>query len=298
MRSAAMVRCVLAGFVVLAVSCPRVVAQVIAYEPFNYTAGANLNGLGGGTGWATVWSEPSFGLGNPNDDIPERIQAGGLSFGGLGVAGNSVVTGGRFSYDFRNLGTTLGTPGTTRYASFLLRRNTVGPDVGNNGPDYGGVVFGDENNPNSLFVGKPGGGNLINYALENGVGNGQVSSSKAEALGVVALLVARFDFTAGNDVLSLYVNPAVGAAEPSIADAIKSDMNLGTFIGVSISTGAFATWSVDELRVGNTYLDVTAVPEPGSAALVLVTALSAVGFHARRRRRVCEAGNPPAGDEH
>jgi hypothetical protein len=55
---------------------------------------------------------------------------------------------------------------------------------------------------------------------------------------------------------------------------------------------------VDELRVGTTFADVTPVPEPGTGALVLVTALSAVGFRARRRRRVCEAGNPPAGDEH
>jgi hypothetical protein len=265
------VRWTLAGLLILLASSPAI-GQVIAYEGFNYAAGTNLNGLSGGTGWANAWSEPNFGTGNPSDNVPETIQAGSL-------------TGGRFSYDIRNLGTALGTAGTTRYASFLLRRDTIGPDPGNNGPDYGGLVFGDENNPNSLFVGKPGGGILGNYALENGNGSGQVSSTRPEVLGTTALLVVRFDFTAGNDTFRLYVNPTPGGIEPSAADAIKSDLNIASLVGVSISTGAAATWSVDEIRVGNTFADVVApVPEPGSLGLLLAGGLAAV-WHGRRSRR-------------
>jgi hypothetical protein len=279
-----MLRCIGVGLVMLVASSPAV-GQVIAYDGFNYAAGTNLNGLNGGTGWANAWSEPNFGTGNPNDNVPETIQAGSLSFGSLATSGNRVVTGGRFSYDIRNLGTALGAAGTTRYASFLLRRDTVGPDPGNNGPDYGGLVFGDENNPNSLFVGKPGGGTLANYALENGNGNGQVSSTRPEVLGTTALLVVRFDFTAGNDTFRLYVNPTPGEIEPSVADATKTDLNIASLVGVSISTGAAATWSVDEIRVGNTFLDVVApVPEPGSVALLLTGGLAAL-WHGRRSRR-------------
>src|SRR5438105_8305310 len=155
-------RCTFAGLVMLVASGAPAIGQVIAYEAFNYAAGGNLNGLNGGIGWGNAWSEPSFGTGNPDDLVPETIQAGSLTFGSLSITGNRVVTGGRFSYDIRNLGSPLGTAGTTRYASFLIRRDTAGPDPVNNGPDYGGLIFGDENNPTSLFVGKPGGGTVGN----------------------------------------------------------------------------------------------------------------------------------------
>ncbi len=279
------VRCVLAGLVMLVASVPLANGQIIAYESFSYAGGSNLNGLNGGIGWANAWSEPSFGTGNPDDLVPETIQGGSLAFGSLASAGNRVVTGGRYSYDIRNLGAALGAAGTTRYASFLIRRDTVGPDPVNNGPDYGGLVFGDEKNPNSLFVGKPGGGTVGNYALENGNGTGQVASSRPEALGTTALLVVRFDFTAANDTFRLYVNPTPGGPEPSTADATKTDLNISSLVGVSISTGAAATWSIDEIRVGNTFADVVApVPEPGSILLAFAGGV-AVFWHRRRRGR-------------
>jgi len=281
-----MLRRTLAALLMVTATGTPAVGQVIAYEGFNYASGTNLNGLNGGSGWANAWSEPSFGTGNPDDNIPETIQAGSLTFGSLVTSGNRVVTGGRFSYDIRNLGTALGTAGTTRYASFLIRRDTTGPDPTNNGPDFGGLVFGDENNPNSLFVGKPGGGTVANFALENGNGSNQVASSRPETLGTTALLVVRFDFTAANDTFRLYVNPTPGATEPSVADALKNDLNIGTFVGVSISTGALANWSVDEIRLGNTFADVVAVPvpEPGSIVLTLSGGL-AILWRRRARRR-------------
>jgi hypothetical protein len=273
----------LAGLVTLAAAGSPAFGQVIAYEGFNYPAGTNLNGLNGGSGWGNAWSEPSFGTGDPNDLVPETIQSPSLAFGSLLTSGNRVVTGGRFSYDIRLLGSPLGTTGTTRYASFLIRRDTVGPDPVNNGPDYGGLVFADEN-ANSLFVGKPGGGAVGNYALENNGGTGQVASSRPEALGTTALLVVRFDFTAGNDTIRLYVNPTPGGTEPSVADATKTDLDLGSFEGVSISTGAAATWSVDEIRIGNTFANVVVpVPEPTSFVLLLTGGLAAV-WHRRPRR--------------
>lgn len=279
------VRGTLAGLILLVASGSPAIGQVIAYEGFNYTAGMNLNLLNGGSGWGNPWSEPSFGTGNPNDNVPETIQAGSLTFGSLVTSGNRVVTGGKFSYDIRNLGSALGATGTTRYASFLIRRDTLGPDPTNNGPDFGGLVFGDEHNPNSLFVGKPGGGTVGNFALENGAGAGQVASTRPEVLGTTALLVVRFDFLAGNDTFRLYVNPTPGGTEPSVADATKTDLDLTSFVGVSISTGAANSWSIDEIRIGNTFADVVVpVPEPGSIALVLTGGLAAV-WHARRTRR-------------
>jgi hypothetical protein len=279
-----MLRRTLAALLMLAAIGTPAVGQQIAYDGFNYATGTNLNGFNGGSGWADVWSEPSFGTGNANDNVPETIQAGSLTFSNLATGGNRVVTGGRFSYDIRNLGTALGTAGTTRYASFLIRRDTAGPNPVNNGPDYGGLVFGDEHNPNSLFVGKPGGGSVTNFAMENGAGAGQVASSRPETLGTTALLVVRFDFTSANDTFRLYVNPAPGAAEPTVADATKNDLNMGMFVGVSISTGAAATWSFDEIRVGNNFADVIPVPEPNTILLPLSGGL-AIWWRRRSRHR-------------
>jgi hypothetical protein len=275
----------LAGLLLLVASGSPAVAQVIAYDGFNYAAGANLNGLNGGSGWGNAWSEPSFGTGDPNDLVPETIQTGSLTFGSLVTSGNRVVTGGKFSYDIRLLGAPLGTTGTTRYASFLIRRDVAGTDPVNNGPDYGGLVFADEN-PNSLFVGKPGGGTVGNYALENNGGTSQVASSRPEVLGTTALLVVRFDFAAGNDTFRLYVNPAPGGTEPAVADATKSNLDLGSFVGVSMSTGAANTWSIDEIRIGSTFADVVVpVPEPGSIVLTLGGGLALLWRRRRSRRR-------------
>src|SRR5262245_21956266 len=120
-------RCVLAGVVLFVATARQAFSQVIASDNFNYPAGSFLNGQNGGTGWGNAWSESSFGLNNPNDLIPETIQPGSLSFATLATSGNRVQTGGKFSYDIRNLASSLGTSGTTRYASFLLSRVTAGP---------------------------------------------------------------------------------------------------------------------------------------------------------------------------
>jgi len=71
-------------------------------------------------------------------------------------------------------------------------------------------------------------------------------------LGETALVVVRIDF--GPDTVTVYVNPEPGAPEPATG-AVKSDVDLGTFWALEIySSGAF---SIDELRVGETFEDVT-----------------------------------------
>src|SRR5437764_5476910 len=99
------IRFALAGLVIVSVSSSPAAGQVVAYEGFNYPAGTNLNGLTGGTGCSTAWSELGFGSGDPNDNVAETIQTGSLSSVPLIVSGNRVVTGGKFSYDIRNLST-------------------------------------------------------------------------------------------------------------------------------------------------------------------------------------------------
>jgi len=68
------------------------------------------------------------------------------------------------------------------------------------------------------------------------------------------LLVVKAEFTDGMDRLTLYVNPQVGAPEPTTG-IVKQDRAFGLLDSVLLySTGAF---SLDEIRIGETFQSVT-----------------------------------------
>ena len=79
-------------------------------------------------------------------------------------------------------------------------------------------------------------------------------------MGQTYLLTVKMDFTAGTDALTLYVNPTPGLAGPDSAfSASKSNLDLGTFTRIELAGGrSFASnnASLDELRIGGSYLDV------------------------------------------
>jgi hypothetical protein len=79
----------------------------------------------------------------------------------------------------------------------------------------------------------------------------------------------------------MYVNPVPGGPEPG-AGLVKNNSNVSNVAGVTLySTGAF---SIDELRLGETFADVTpAIPEPASMIIALWAVLAM--FCASRRRR-------------
>jgi hypothetical protein len=142
----------------------------------------------------------------------------------------------------------MGADGTVRYVSLLVR-----PDATPSPSSYFGLqVLGSAGA--DLFAGKPGGGATTRYVLENAGGAGQVASTRTVTANAVTLIVLRLQFNAGNDRISLYVNPTVGAAEPAVADAVKTDLNLGTTAVLAL-TGP-AAWSADELRVGDSFASV------------------------------------------
>ena len=83
-------------------------------------------------------------------------------------------------------------------------------------------------------------------------------SSGAAVPGRTTLVVLKAEFLPGNDLFTLYVDPAVGRLEPA-SGAVKSDLDLGTVSRIGIySSGAFA---IDEIRIATTYAEVL---PPGS----------------------------------
>jgi hypothetical protein len=237
-------------------------AASIAYEGFDYASGAFLNGENGGSGWAGAWA-----AGNPLT----FIAVPGLAFGSLGATGGAATAtvkpdppqGGDITFEQRQLAASFGADNTALYLSFLLR-----PETGFG--FYGGFNLG------GLFIGKSG--QVNSYSLET-TGN-IVSSSIAPQVGETVLLVLRAQFQAGNDLFDLFVNPVPGVAEPALADATMTNVDLLADSFVTINNAG--AWTLDEIRIGSTLADVTpsAVPEP-PVALLLATGLLLVGLSAR-----------------
>jgi hypothetical protein len=251
-------------------------AALLAYDGFDYApAGSDLLGKGGGFGFSTAWRPGGFNASiNTNFDV----QNGSLSSGGLVTNGNRVSTNAvtAISGLTRDLATPLGVPGSTRYLSFLLRPEGQLHAGAFNG--FLGVVLEQPGEP-ELYVGKPGGGAIDRYVLEDRGGGLQVASSTITEVGETVFLVLKAQFTAGNDQFTLYVNPTPGGPEPATG-TVKNNSNVSTVAGLTLySTGAF---SIDELRLGETFADVTPVPEPASLIIAIWSALPVICACRRR----------------
>jgi hypothetical protein len=236
-----------------------------AYDGFDYAVGSVLEEQDGGSGFALRWNEPPVIVEAVDRNPPaETIAEGNLSFGPLVTFGNRVITGGEFSFDGRGL--SLSPAPTTVYASMLLRRERNGDGGQYNVGDYGGLEI--DGSVNSVLLGDSAENEL--YSIEiAGVGF-PVESSSRVITGETAFLVAKVTFTADNENVDLYVNPAPGRPEPATASVSRNDLNLGSLTGIGISTGTNATWSVDEIRVGDSFADVTPslfIPVSGDANL-------------------------------
>jgi hypothetical protein len=250
-------------------------AVLLAYDGLDYApAGSDLLGNAGGFGFSTAWRPGGFNSPNNTNYV---IQGGSLSFGSLLTNGNRVQSGavGAIAGLTRDLSTPLGVPGTTRYVSFLLRPEGTLHGGAFNG--FFGLVLEQPAEP-ELFIGKPGGAAIDRYVLEDRGGTLQVASTVAPVVGETVFLVLKAEFAAGNDQFTLYVNPIPGAPEPG-AGVVKNNSNVSNVAGLTIySTGAF---SIDEFRLGETFADVTPIPEPASAVIALWAALLLIGTVSR-----------------
>jgi hypothetical protein len=250
----------------LAVSVAGAHAATV-YDGFGYPPGLDLAGHNGGNGWTGAW----FNQGG----APTLTTAADLSFSDLAVTpgaattptGNGITTYPRF---FPN---NLGADSSTLFLSFLLR-----PEAGFG--EYGGMNLG------GFFVGKSG-LPVTTYSLEGGsVGNVAASNVVAQA-GTTVFLVMRGQFQAGNDIFDLFVNPEPGLALPAAADATLTNVDLDLFANNFLYINNPGGWTIDEIRLGATFADVSpaAIPVP-SSVLLIAGGLMAAGLARGRVRRL------------
>ena len=273
----------------LAAFLPTAQAALVAYEGYNYPDGTDLSGTSGGLGWSTAWGVTT----NDFARSPSMTYVDSLG-NALLTAGNRAsytgVTGGTSSA-FRDLALPRTNDNTTTWISF------IGVRLGNQDANGTNVYLRAANvsffNAGSerLAIGQASNASTNTWAmipagsLANRIGTPVPFSQQA-------LAVLRIDHLAGNDNAYLWLNPDLGT-EPSIGSAAASsvgafsfDFNrVRPFAGDASGSRFAAQLDVDELRIGDTFLDVTPftpVPEPGTYALM---GMGLAGLLAWRRRR-------------
>ncbi len=238
-------------------------AQLLAYEGFDYADGTNLDGLDGGLGFAAAWdfrvgsqaSAVSGSLADPSGILP----ASGNAMTWQGAGGSTRL--------FRTLdldgalapfsaGGQVGADGTTVYMSFLLQ---------NPGDD----IFGEISlNQSSIFeVGRGNLGSNGNVAFVAGidtltdpdqraVSNKAASGTEFVNIGDTTttpdLIVLKIDYAAGDDTLSVFLNPTSATTEPGAATGVLTGDFRFSQVGFGGFQGAEAAF-FDELRIAGSY---------------------------------------------
>jgi hypothetical protein len=226
------------------------------YEPFNYSNIGSPVSANTSANW-------TFGGSGTNDLM---VAAGSLSYAPLQTSvGNSVTNGGVGLGVRRLFGTNL-TSGVV-YVSALFRINDLGYGTWNGGGTQVGALTAPDNTTFRLqFLVKSNSASGYSFGLQKGgTGSSAIYDTNEFHVGDTVLLVGSYDFTVTPNVVSLWINPdpsQLGASIPPKAVLTSSagtdNITIDRF-NIRQNTAASIPASIqwDELRVGNTWLDVT-----------------------------------------
>lgn len=222
-------------------------AAQLLYEPFDYTAAAPLTDLQGGSGWDSAWTQ---------DGEPCVIAAAGMSYTDttgkvLTVSGLAAeTTGTATTRNFR--ATPSGTTLNDVWISFLYR-------VPVTNSKFEGLSFFRNSTTTPVFsVSNPSVDTTPSIYLTIGTAAG-VNTHKG-VFGTTHLIVLHLE-DAATDKVSLYIDPLL-TGNPSTPDATGQGSNL-SFNSIRLAGQDGSTFTVDELRIGESFADVT--PSAASA---------------------------------
>jgi len=238
---------------------------LLGYESFDYTAGVILHGLDGGVGWNGGWAVQA-GNTDPSGYRVEGVKPLTYSTletstnymeGGIAYLGASrkldVSKTGAFKDYLTSDGKNIGKPGTTIWASMLVRKNL-------NNDELLRLNFGGGNNILFGFLGDKNGGNRY-WSLK--VGGEQKVSDVSIVAGQTSLVVFKLEF-GGNSKVSMFIDPLTlgGEApeEPEISIETSASIAFQSF-GAILSQAGLNHGSLDQIRFGTSYGSVTPAAE-------------------------------------
>ncbi len=214
-------------------------SSLIAYEGYDYTAGLDIGGLDGGSGWDGPWSVVT-----PRDT--QAVTFAGLSYENSGVTlaveGNAFrirCTADGSAVVNRQTATSYGSDNSTVWLSYLYKANSLGS----------GHNFVQPNGSQAAAIGRRWAGA---FAIDN------TSTSVTPVTNQTYLLVARYDCKAGADDVYLWVDPPM-TEEPDInnADAmLAADIGTGHSLAFNVQGYGNNDIEFDEVRIGDTFADV------------------------------------------
>jgi hypothetical protein len=263
---------ILTATAVLALTAAQSSAALIAYEGFDYTAGTDVNGSNGGTGWASAWNNDTAGQWDNT--------SGSLSYGSLPTSGGKASL-------------------TANNASPEIQRTLSNPPL-QNSPDAGTLWISWIHDStaagqfNQLRLGEGATPNnrvavIGAHAVAPGsqtwrLYNGAFGSSVDSGIAMTGVQFVVVGINLATDEYRLYINPALGESAPGTPSASATFADTDTFDTLRYvihSTTAAGDPGVDEIRVGTTFADVAAIPEPSVFGLL---GLSTAGLALIRRR--------------
>ena len=237
-----------AGMLCLAACISTAHATLLAYEPFNYSSIANGTAVTG-TGESGTWTCGS---------TPSIVT--GLTYSGLPTANSAMQSSGGRQY----VGFTSSLSSGTKWISFLFQSGS-----GNSGGNINGVYF--PNGGTGLWFGF----GLNAYSGSQGyLGIGSMDTTGTSALGAsslaqsylgtygtlyfVAIQIQYGAGTGGHDLVTVYLNPTANAAAPGVSSTYSvGTFSVGTITGIGLNVQGAGNITVDEIRTGQSYGDVS-----------------------------------------
>jgi hypothetical protein len=271
---------------------------LLSFEGFDYPnqGSALLNGKTGGTGWGGPWAfsgvsaTNNAGFNLSQDDVSLNTSAYPFSpigdrvlAAGLGSGANSAQADRLLANPFD-----LGVEGNVLYASFLFRKDT-GPATSSDNMEFTFLA--------NLGTGTPavpirvGSTSAERFFVFDGGSVPASATFENITLGQTYFVILKVEAHAGTtpnvySVVTYTTGETVPTTEPAVWEGVRNaSVSNAMLDGVRLWIGTVTTGQFDEVRIGNTWQSVAAVPEPTTLALTLSGLCLA--FLGRRRSPCC-----------
>jgi len=268
--------------VLSAAICIPLQAAVLVYEGFDYSAGA-LAGSNGGTGWSSSWgiNASAGGIAAGGDGLVESpAQLSAPSDYALTPVGNSAEFDSVGGYRQFNANSIDMSQDDTFYFSYLWSQSGTG-----GGGNISMAFLDDATNSRRIWETQTASQSLT---MDFGNDSSAAPGSLSFTAGTSYLLVGKIETTTGADTISVSIfeaGTAIGS-EPITwglsGNVEASDQN--RVINRIRILGSGNNDRFDEFILGDTFEDVTSIPEPSTLMLVSMMGVGALAARMRRKR--------------